>query len=142
VKMPRMSGLTLLQRAKTLSPETIFIMMTAYASTENAVEAMKEGAYDYLIKPFQFDKVQLIIQNALERKTLRRENQQLKEELRERADYSQIIGKSPAMRKVLDLVKKVAASSANVLILGESGTAKSSSLARFILTAPVAIGLL
>ena len=124
VRMPRMSGLALLQKVKAASPETIVIMMTAYASTENAVEAMKEGAYDYLTKPFQFDEVQLIIQNALERKKLKRENRQLKEALREQATFSQIIGNSPPMRKVLELVEKVSVSRANVLILGESGTGK------------------
>ena len=124
VRMPRMSGLTLLQKAKEVSPETIIIMMTAYASTESAVEAMKEGAYDYLTKPFQFDAIQMIIQNAMERRRLKRENRQLKEELKERAAFSQIIGTSPPMQKVLERVKKISESLSNVLILGESGTGK------------------
>jgi len=124
VRMPRMSGITLLRKAKAISPEIIIIMMTAYASTESAVEAMKEGAYDYLTKPFQFDAIQMIIQNALERRQLKQENRQLKEELRERTAFSQIIGRSAPMRKVLELVEKVSGSRANVLILGESGSGK------------------
>jgi two-component system response regulator PilR (NtrC family) len=124
VKMPRMNGLTLLHEAKTLSPETIIIMMTAYASTETAVGAMKEGAYDYLTKPFQLEEVKLIIQNALERRRLRRENLQLKQALKGRSDFSQILGKSQAMQGVLEKVQKVADQRANILILGESGTGK------------------
>lgn len=124
MKMPRMSGLDLLKALKDLSPETIVIMMTAYASAETAVEAMKEGAYDYLTKPFQIDEVKLIIKNALERRKLRQENSQLRRELKGQATFTQIIGKSEKMKRVLDLVRKVADSKSNVLIYGESGTGK------------------
>ena len=124
MKMPRMSGLDLLKALKDLSPETIIIMMTAYASAETAVEAMKEGAYDYLTKPFQIDEVKLIIKNALERRKLRQENSQLRRELKGQATFTQIIGKSEKMKRVLDLVRKVADSKSNVLIYGESGTGK------------------
>jgi two-component system response regulator PilR (NtrC family) len=124
MKMPRMSGLDLLKALKDLSPETIIIMMTAYASAETAVEAMKEGAYDYLTKPFQIDEVKLIIKNALERRKLRQENTQLRRELKGQATFTQIIGKSEKMKRVLDLVRKVADSKSNVLIYGESGTGK------------------
>ncbi|MBI3804476.1 MAG: sigma-54-dependent Fis family transcriptional regulator [Nitrospirae bacterium] len=124
MKMPRMSGLDLLKALKDLSAETIVIMMTAYASTETAIEAMKEGAYDYLTKPFQIDEVKLIIRNALERRKLRQENTQLRQELKGQATFTQIIGKSEKMRRVLDLVRKVADSRSNILIYGESGTGK------------------
>jgi two-component system response regulator PilR (NtrC family) len=124
IKMPRMNGVTLLHEAKAISPETIVIMMTAYASTETAVEAMKEGAYDYLTKPFRFEEVKLIIRNALERKMLRLENLHLKRELTGRSAFTQILGKSQKMQKVLEITQKVSDQRANVLILGESGTGK------------------
>lgn len=124
IKMPKMDGLTLLKTLKHASPETATVMMTAFASTETAIEAMKEGAYDYLTKPFQIDEVKLIIKNVLERKALRQENRQLRLELKSQADFTQIIGKSPPMRKVLELVEKVADNKSNILITGESGTGK------------------
>ncbi len=124
IKMPKMDGLSLLKALKASSPETATVMMTAFASTETAIEAMKEGAYDYLTKPFQIDEVKLIIKNVLERKTLRQENNQLRRELKSHADFTQIIGKSHKMRQVLALVEKVADNKSNVLITGESGTGK------------------
>lgn len=124
MKMPRVSGLELLKALKGVSPETVIVMMTAFASTETAIEAMKEGAYDYLTKPFQIDEVKLIIKNALERKKLRQENTTLRRELKGQATFTQIIGKSEKMNKVLDLVRKVADSKSNILIYGESGTGK------------------
>lgn len=124
IKMPRMGGLELLKALKGVSPETVIVMMTAFASTETAIEAMKEGAYDYLTKPFQIDEVKLIIKNALERKKLRQENTTLRRELKGQATFTQIIGKSEKMNKVLELVRKVADSKSNILIYGESGTGK------------------
>ncbi len=124
IKMPRVSGLELLKALKSVSSETVIVMMTAFASTETAIEAMKEGAYDYLTKPFQIDEVKLIIKNALERKKLRQENTHLRRELKDQATFTQIIGKSEKMNKVLDLVRKVADSKSNILIYGESGTGK------------------
>ncbi|MFQ5781107.1 MAG: sigma-54-dependent transcriptional regulator, partial [Nitrospiria bacterium] len=124
IRMPRMSGLELLKALKVVSPETVTVMMTAYASAETAIEAMKEGAYDYLTKPFQVDEVKLIIKNVLERKKLQRENAQLRRELKGQSNFTQIIGKSEKMKQVLDLVRKVADSKSNVLIYGESGTGK------------------
>ncbi|MFQ5597012.1 MAG: sigma-54-dependent transcriptional regulator [Nitrospiria bacterium] len=124
IKMPKMDGIALLKALKTASPETVVVMMTAFASTETAVEAMKEGAYDYLTKPFQIDEVKIIIKNVLERKKLHEENRQLRQELRSKADFTQIIGRSEKMRKVLSLVEKVADNKSNILITGESGTGK------------------
>ncbi len=124
IRMPKMGGLELLKALKVISPETITVMMTAYASTGTAIEAMKEGAYDYLTKPFQVDEVKLIIKNALERKRLQKENIQLRRELKGQSSFTKIIGRSEKMKKVLDLVMKVADSKSNVLIYGESGTGK------------------
>lgn len=124
IKMPKMDGLTLLKELKTVSPETATVMMTAFASTGTAVEAMKEGAYDYLTKPFQIDEIKLIIKNVLERKNLKQENRQLRCELKTKANFTQIIGNSKKMKQVLSLVEKVADNKSNILITGESGTGK------------------
>ncbi len=122
IKMPGMSGLDLLSAVKRISPETMTVMMTAFASTETAIEAMKEGASDYLTKPFQIEEIRLRIQNVLERRKLHRENVQLRKTLHE--GTTQIIGKSEKIRAVLDLVERVADSKSSVLIYGESGTGK------------------
>nr|MBI3613080.1 sigma-54-dependent Fis family transcriptional regulator [Nitrospirota bacterium] len=103
---------------------TVVLVITAFASTETAVEAMKRGAYDYLTKPFQVDEVQLIIRNALEKRRLSTENMLLKRELASQSSFAQIVGQSDAMQKVFDMVRKVADSKSNVLICGESGTGK------------------
>ena len=124
VKMPRMDGLALLHQVKQISPETIVIMMTAYAATETAVLAMKEGAYDYLTKPFQLEELHLIIRNALEHRSLQRENIHLKQALKKEGGFAQILGKSWKIEQVIDRVRKVADGQANLLILGESGTGK------------------
>ncbi len=124
LKMPKAGGLEVLKAAKASSPETVVLVITAFASAESAVEAMKHGAYDYLTKPFQVDEVQLIIRNALERRRLSTENMLLKREMASQASFAQIIGKSDAMQKVFDIVRKVADSKSNVLIFGESGTGK------------------
>jgi two-component system response regulator PilR (NtrC family) len=122
--MPRVDGFGLLDHVLESCPETAIIMVTAFSTTEQAVEAMKLGAYDYITKPFKNDEIKLIVRNALERKTLRRENQELRKELGQRYSFGQLIGKSKAMREVYDLVEKVASSKANVLLTGESGTGK------------------
>jgi len=124
VKMPRMNGLQVLKTVKEASPDTIVVMITAFASTETAIEAMKEGAYDYLTKPFQIEEVKLIIQNALEKKRLRAENQLLKKKVKGATTLEDIIGRSGGMQNVIQVIKKVANTQSNVLILGESGTGK------------------
>lgn len=124
IKMSKLSGLEVLRAVKEMSPQTIVLMITAFASTETAVEAMKEGAYDYIMKPFQIDEVKLIIKNALERKKLQEENTRLRRELKDQAAFENIVGKGEKMQKVLDLVYKVADSNSNILIFGESGTGK------------------
>jgi two-component system response regulator PilR (NtrC family) len=100
------------------------LIITAFASADSAVEAMKQGAYDYLTKPFQVDEVQLIIRNALEKRRLTTENILLKREMASQSSFSQLVGQSDAMQKVFDVVRKVADSKSNVLICGESGTGK------------------
>ena len=124
IKMPRLTGFELLKHIKERTPETVVIMITAFSTTEEAVEAMKQGAYDYIIKPFKNEEIRLIIKNALERRSLRQENQELKRELEKRYSFGSLIGKSKPMQEVYDLIQKVAGSKVNVLITGESGTGK------------------
>ncbi len=118
------SGIDLLRRVKEQSPTTEFIMMTAYATTENAVEAMKLGAYDYVTKPFNVDEFKELVSKALEKKSLRDENLQLQAKLGLREAYHEIVGKSRAMQQVFDLVDRIKDTPSNVLITGESGTGK------------------
>ncbi|MCB9537866.1 MAG: sigma-54-dependent Fis family transcriptional regulator [Myxococcales bacterium] len=125
LRMPRTHGLVVLEQCRALYPETPVIVMTAYASTETAIEAMKMGAYDYFTKPFKLEAVQAVIDKALERRRLVRENRKLRAELDGRARRGGgIIGRSRAMNQVMDLVRRVARTRTNVLILGESGTGK------------------
>lgn len=124
VKMPGLSGIEVLKAVKAVSPTTIVLMMTAFASTETAVEAMREGAYDYLTKPFKVEEVKLLVKNALEKKHLLAENARLKQEVRDRSTFEQIVGRSDKLGKVLDLIRKVADTTSNILIFGESGTGK------------------
>jgi two-component system response regulator PilR (NtrC family) len=124
IQMPGVSGLEVLRRAKEVAPEAAVIMITAFASAETAVEAMKEGAYDYITKPFKVDEIKLVIKNAIERRNLSRENLLLKKELRTRYNFSNIIGSSPEMLKIYSLIQRVAGTRTNVLIAGESGTGK------------------
>ncbi len=124
IKMPNSSGIDVLKAVKETSPGTPVIMMTAFASAETAVEAMKKGAYDYISKPFKIDDLKLSLKNALEKKKLHDENIYLKTALNNKYQFSNIIGKSPAMEKVYRLIEKVARSSATVMLNGESGTGK------------------
>lgn len=124
VNMPGLSGIELLARIKEKSPETAVLMLTAFSTAEQAVEAMKLGAYDYLCKPFKNDELKQLIKNALEKQGLKRENRLLKKDAGERDSFCGIIGKSRKMRELFDMIQKVAASQSSVLILGESGTGK------------------
>ncbi|PLX72857.1 MAG: Fis family transcriptional regulator [Desulfuromonas sp.] len=124
MKMPRMGGLELLSHIKERTPETVVLMVTAFSTTEEAVEAMKQGAYDYITKPFKNEEIRLIVKNALERRDLRRENLALKEQLGRRYSFEGLIGKSKAMQDVFSLIRKVATSQVKVLVTGESGTGK------------------
>jgi two-component system response regulator PilR (NtrC family) len=122
--MPKTKGTEVLKRVKEIHPETVVIMITAYASTESAVEAMKEGAYDYITKPFNVEEIKVIIRNALDKGRLERENILLKRELMKEYSFENIIGLSPSMLKVFDLIERVSQTKTNILISGESGTGK------------------
>jgi len=124
LRMPKADGMDVLKAVKSSSPETVVLVVTAFGTADSAVEAMKQGAYDYLTKPFQVDEVQLIIRNALEKRRLSAENILLKREIASKSSFAQIVGQSEAMQKVFDVVHKVADSKSNVLICGESGTGK------------------
>lgn len=124
IKMPEMDGLQLLDEIKEFDPSLPIIVMTAYGTVENAVQALRSGAYDYIAKPFETDEIKLTVAKALERERLLAENRYLHEELEGRYDFSGIIGGSPAMNQVYEMASSVAASNANVLITGESGTGK------------------
>ncbi len=124
LRMPKVDGMEILKAVKSASPETVVLVITAFATADSAVEAMKHGAYDYLTKPFQVDEVQLIIRNALEKRRLTTENMLLKREMASQSSFAQLVGQSDAMQKVFDVVRKVADSKSNVLIFGESGTGK------------------
>jgi two-component system response regulator PilR (NtrC family) len=124
VNMPGLSGIDLLARIKKQSPETAVLMLTAFSAAEQAVEAMKLGAYDYVCKPFKNEEIKQLIKNALEKQGLKRENVLLKKGVSERDSFCGIIGTSPKMRELFDMIQKVAASQSSVLFLGESGTGK------------------
>lgn len=124
LKMPGKDGIAVLEAVKKRAPATEVILMTAYATAQTAVAAMRKGAYDYLIKPFEMDELKLKVQQILERKRLARENVDLKRKLRDKFSLDNVIGQSEAMVKVYQMVEKVAPRDATVLIRGESGTGK------------------
>ena len=124
LRMRRVDGLAVLRATKELSPHTVVLVVTAFASTETAVEAMKLGAYDYVTKPFKTDEIKLTIANALERKRLQDENVALKRQLRRERGFANFIGKSPRMLEVFETIRKTADSLSTVLVTGESGTGK------------------
>ena len=124
IRMPRLDGISTLKKIKDISPETIVIMMTAYASADTAITAMKEGAYDYITKPFKIEEIKLIIKNALEKKNLQTENILLKQVVRERYHFENILGQSSKMLELYKLLEKIAPTKTNILVTGESGTGK------------------
>ncbi|MBK8482612.1 MAG: sigma-54-dependent Fis family transcriptional regulator [Proteobacteria bacterium] len=124
LSMPQVGGLEVLRRAKHEHPATEVVMITAFASAETAIEAMKAGAYDYLTKPFKVDEVLVTLERALEKRRLVRDNQVLRQQLSDRFHLDQLIGRSAPMQRVFELVRRVAPSRASVLISGESGTGK------------------
>jgi len=123
-KMPGMDGIQTLREMKKINPELAVVMMTAYGTVETAVQAMKGGAADYLTKPVDLDELLVLIEKVSERIVLQRENRELKERLRERYRFDQIVYASGKMEEVMNLTGRVAKSEATVLIRGESGTGK------------------
>ncbi|MFB3925721.1 MAG: sigma-54-dependent transcriptional regulator [Syntrophales bacterium] len=124
LKMPGMDGINLLKEIKEMSPETMTVLITAHASGESAVAAMKEGAYDYIEKSFDVEDLKATIRDALAKRGVKKDDALFIKGLEEAVGYGDIIGKSREMQKVYSIIKKVADTTANVLILGESGTGK------------------
>jgi two-component system, NtrC family, response regulator HydG len=125
IKLPGMSGLELLARVRVEWPELAVIIMTAFSSISSAVEAMKLGAEDYIGKPFQLDELAITVEKALERRSLRREVRQLRDEVRGRYNFSNIIGRSKPMQQLFEVIKRIAARrDASALIIGSTGTGK------------------
>jgi len=124
IRMLKVSGIEALDAIKSINPAIPVVIMTAFSSVETAVDALKKGAYDYLTKPLDFDKLKLTIERAMEHVTLREENRKLKESLGKQFDTQNIIGRSSSMVRLLETVAQVAPSEATVMITGESGTGK------------------
>lgn len=124
IQMPEKNGLELLREIKEFDPSLPILVMTAYGTVESAVEALRNGAYDYLTKPFETDEIRLAVAKALEHKRLIAENRYLHQELDERYQFSGIVGNSPLMADIYEMAASVAISNASVLISGESGTGK------------------
>ena len=124
IRMMKISGIEALEQIKIINPAIPIIIMTAYASVETAVNALKKGAYDYLTKPLDFDELKIAINRATEHNQLKKENEYLKERLDQKFDSQNIIGRSSLMIRLLETVAQVAATEATVLITGESGTGK------------------
>ena len=124
LKMKGLKGLDLLQESRKVAPLTPVIIITAFGTIESAIQAMKMGAYDYVTKPFQMDELILTVRKARENHQLKKEVERLKKEIESRYRFHSLIGKSPAMQKIYELVERISDTSSNVLITGESGTGK------------------
>ena len=124
LQMPNMTGIELLRNVRDQYPEMLFMMITAFGTTETAVEAMKLGAYDYITKPFKIDEVRINIANALRSKNLEVENRTLKKELSKEYSFQNLVGNSETMHRIYELIKRVSQTPTNVLVTVESGTGK------------------
>ncbi len=124
LKMPKMDGLELMERMKEVDPDIQVIIITAYATVHTAVQAMKKGAYDYLVKPFNPEEISLLIERLIQSKELAREVSFLRKELTKQYRFHDLVSKSPKMQQVFEFARTVAKSNSNILILGESGTGK------------------
>ncbi len=122
--LPTMSGMEVLREIRRRDPQQIIVIITAFSSIEGAIEAMREGAFHYIPKPFKNEEVLLTIRKGLEQRRLTQENESLRAQLRQRYSFGNLIGKSKAMQKVFDLIRLAAPSKSNILILGDSGTGK------------------
>ena len=124
IEMPKMNGIELIERAAHIQSNLSFIVITAYASVETAIDALRKGAYDYLLKPLNFEDVAIKVQKLIEHKELVAENQALRQEINAQYDFANIIGDSAAIKKVFHAIRMVSGSESNVLISGNSGTGK------------------
>ena len=124
IKMPGMDGLELQERIREIDPDIIVIIITAFASVETAIRAIKAGAYDYVTKPFDPDDLEHIIENAVDQRKLAKENIRLRAQIQQLNNFDEIIGESPRIKTILDMVRTVASTDSTVLIRGESGTGK------------------
>ena len=122
--MPDLNGIELLKKIKTHEQELPVIMITAYAATHDAIEAMKLGAEDYIMKPFNLEELKIIINKSLHKKSIEQENIELKEKLSDKEKFENIVGSDPKMVKIFELIGTVAQTDSTVLISGESGTGK------------------
>lgn len=124
LEMPEIKGIELLERVMRVSPQTFVIIITAYGSIETAIQALRKGASDYILKPVEFDELLVKIRRLIEHKQLTVENQILRRDIQRQFDFANIVGKSPAMRSVFEMIRKVAKTDGTVLITGKSGTGK------------------
>ncbi len=124
LNMPEMSGIEFISKFRDLAPNIPIILITAFGTIETAIEAIRRGAFDYTTKPFKLAEMSVTVARALKFRDLHRENLRLQDELYQTQSFAKIIGKSPGMHEVFDLIRRVAPASANVLISGESGTGK------------------
>lgn len=124
LKMPKMDGMELLDHVRDEFQQTDFVVLTGHGTVETAVEAMKKGAFDYLLKPVNIDELQMIVERAFEQKALRQENERLRREVNDRYGFDSIVGNSPQMESIFEKVRQVAPTKASVLIQGDTGTGK------------------
>lgn len=124
IKMPKIDGMEVLSKAGEISPDTFFIMMTAYASVQTAIDALRKGAFDYLIKPVEFDDLMIRIKHLVDYKKLALENKTLRQRISSETGFEKIIGKSLPMQKIFELIKQVAPTNSSVMVFGKSGTGK------------------
>lgn len=124
IKLPQMSGMNILRHTKEQKPDIPVVMITAYGTIKQAVEAFKEGAIDYVVKPFDMEELKIIVSQGLEKRRLKQENTLLKQEFKEKYSYANMVGKSKNMQDIYNLIEKISSSDTTVLISGESGTGK------------------
>ncbi len=124
IKLPEMSGMEILRKVKLKKPELPFVMITAYGSIKQAVEALKVGALDYVLKPFDVEELKIVVAQGLEKYKLKEENIQLRKELEEKHKFENMVGKSRKMKEIYSLIERIAGTDSTVLIMGESGTGK------------------
>jgi DNA-binding NtrC family response regulator len=124
VRMPEMDGITLLMKIKAVSPDSVVVVITAYGTIENAVDAMRKGAYDYILKPFSPDEIEIVVRRGLEHRTLALENKVLRAQIRDKYSFENIVGQNRKLLDIFDLIQTAANSKATILLTGESGTGK------------------